>query len=35
MQRIRSILTAVGLSTIITLLTAAAALADNLPPMPR
>jgi hypothetical protein len=35
MHRLRSTLTAFGISTIIMLLTAAAVLADNLPPMPR
>jgi hypothetical protein len=35
MQRIRSILTAFGLSTILMLLTAAAALAETHPPIPR
>jgi hypothetical protein len=35
MQRIRSTLVSLGFSTILTLLTAAAALAETHPPLPR
>jgi hypothetical protein len=35
MRRIRSTLVSLGISTILTLLTAAAAFADTHPPMPR
>jgi hypothetical protein len=35
MQRVRSTLVSFGLSALLTLLTAAAALADSQPPIPR